>query len=213
MTVPTDATKDFLDDGSVDTPAQALAELEALVDKLNTLLAHLRTSGITSGTSVLGIGSGLQSSGGNLIVNAGTGVDQILQLANVGGSAGIPSALKATQAELEAETTNGHYVSPEVVKHALGVAKFWAMWDGTDADPITPAASYNVSSITKLGTGDYRVNFTTGFSSNNYCPGAASSAARTSHQAIGTGYRVQTFNVAGSAADAPIITAWGWGDQ
>lgn len=212
MTIPSPSTKVHLDSGS-DDPKQARAELATLVDNVNTMRSHLLSSAITSGTNVLGVGAGLAASQGNLIVNIGTGIGQIIQIASVGGSAGIPSGLKATQAELEAETANGHYISPEVMKHHPGVAKFWAFWDGTQAGPITPTADYNVTDITDNGTGDQRVNFDTAFSSFNYCPGAASSAARTSHQAVGTGYRIQTYNVAGSLADAPIVTAWGWGDQ
>jgi len=44
----------------------------------------------------------------------------------------------------------------------LRIAKAWVNFDGTLSTPITPRASYNVSSITKNGTGDYTVNFTTG---------------------------------------------------
>ena len=79
MTIPTAAAKEHLDSGT-DDPKQARAELASLVDKFNTIRSHLLSSGITSGTNVLGIGTGLQSSGGNLAVNAGTGIGQIVQL-------------------------------------------------------------------------------------------------------------------------------------
>lgn len=41
-------------------------------------------------------------------------------------------------------------------------------FDGNDSDPITPDAEYNVDSVTKNGTGDYTINFTTNASSTNY---------------------------------------------
>jgi hypothetical protein len=45
----------------------------------------------------------------------------------------------------------------------------WCSFDGTAAGPtITPLASYNVASITKNGTGDYTITFTTALSSANY---------------------------------------------
>jgi hypothetical protein len=48
------------------------------------------------------------------------------------------------------------------------IAKAWVNFDGTLATPITPRASYNVSSVTKNGTGDYTVNFTTAMADANY---------------------------------------------
>jgi hypothetical protein len=49
-----------------------------------------------------------------------------------------------------------------------GIAKAWVNFDGTTASPSTIRASYNVSSITKNGTGDYTVNFTTALADGNY---------------------------------------------
>lgn len=45
----------------------------------------------------------------------------------------------------------------------------WVSFDGTLSGTISPAASGNVTSITKLGTGYYRVNFTTAMPDANYC--------------------------------------------
>lgn len=90
MTIPSAAAKTHLDSGT-DDPKQARGELADLVDKFNTLRSHLTTSGLTSGTSVLGIGTGLQSLSGNLRVNVGSGVGQIVQLEDVGGTPGLPA--------------------------------------------------------------------------------------------------------------------------
>ena len=46
-----------------------------------------------------------------------------------------------------------------------GSAKAWANFNGSTA---VIRASYNVSSITKNGTGDYTVNFTNAFADTNY---------------------------------------------
>lgn len=48
-----------------------------------------------------------------------------------------------------------------------GSAKTWVNFNGSPATP-TIAASYNVSSITKGGTGNYTVNFTNALSDANY---------------------------------------------
>ena len=44
----------------------------------------------------------------------------------------------------------------------------WVNFDGTAASPITPRANYNVSSVTKNGTGDYTLNFTSALADANY---------------------------------------------
>ena len=52
------------------------------------------------------------------------------------------------------------------------IAKAWVNFDGTTS-PGTIRSSYNVSSITKNGTGDYTVNFTTAMADANYSWAAA----------------------------------------
>lgn len=47
-----------------------------------------------------------------------------------------------------------------------GRAKAWVKWNGTGTLAIN--ASYNVSTVTDNGTGDYQVNFTTAFANANY---------------------------------------------
>jgi hypothetical protein len=48
-----------------------------------------------------------------------------------------------------------------------GIAKAWVNFDGTGTPAIR--GSFNVSSITDNGTGDYTVNFTTAMPNANYC--------------------------------------------
>ena len=50
----------------------------------------------------------------------------------------------------------------------LGAAKTWVNFNGTTS-PGTIRSAYNVSSVTKNGTGDYTVNFTTALADTNYC--------------------------------------------
>ena len=57
----------------------------------------------------------------------------------------------------------------------LGSAKAWVNFNGTLSSPITPRASYNVTSVTKIGTGDYTITFTNAFADTNYCPVAMTS--------------------------------------
>jgi len=44
----------------------------------------------------------------------------------------------------------------------------WVNFNGTSSTPITPRASYNVSSVTKNGTGDYTLNFANALTDANY---------------------------------------------
>jgi hypothetical protein len=49
----------------------------------------------------------------------------------------------------------------------MGSAKAWVNFIGSSG---TTRSSYNVTSITRNGTGDYTINFTSAFSSVNYTP-------------------------------------------
>ena len=89
MTIPPAVGKTNVDDGASDTPAAGRQDIENVIDGFNDLRTHLLGSTITS--TPLGIGSGLQAAGNNLAVNVGNGIGQIVQLANVGGSAGLPA--------------------------------------------------------------------------------------------------------------------------
>lgn len=59
------------------------------------------------------------------------------------------------------------------------IFRVWANFNG-NANPSTIRGSNNVTSTTYLGTGNYRVNFTTAMSSNNYAVhvGASNAPAR-----------------------------------
>ena len=56
--------------------------------------------------------------------------------------------------------------STDVLNVINGSAKAWVNFNGTGTVAIS--GSYNVSSITDNGTGDYTINFTTAFPNANY---------------------------------------------
>ena len=94
---------------------------------------------------------------------------------------------RATETLMEAATSDGPAVTPLSVKWHPGVAKAWAVLDSSS----TALASHGVSSITDTGTGDQTVNFSTNFSSVNFCavatPGSsAASFVRTGNKAVGS---------------------------
>ena len=99
---------------------------------------------------------------------------------------------------------------------ASGLAKAWVNFNGTGTVAIR--ASFNVSSITDNGTGDYTVNFTTAFADANYSVALMSNTTGSSNYAFNTTInggtaktasivRVNTYNVAAPAlADVTDIS-------
>ena len=67
---------------------------------------------------------------------------------------------------LVAQTISNGTVSTSSANVIQGSAKAWVNFNGTGAVAIR--ASYNVSSITDNGTGDYTINFTNALSDANY---------------------------------------------
>jgi pectate lyase-like protein len=62
----------------------------------------------------------------------------------------------------------------------------WAEFNGTSSSPITPRANLNISSVTKNGTGDYTVNFTSALADANYaCAITANSGSSADYYATG----------------------------
>ena len=62
-----------------------------------------------------------------------------------------------------------------------GIAKAWASWTGTTG---AIRGSFNVSSVTRNGTGDYTVNFTTTMADANYSVVGSCSADSAPSQAV-----------------------------
>ena len=68
---------------------------------------------------------------------------------------------------LVAQTISNGTVSTSSANVIQGSAKAWVNFNGTTS-PGTIRAQYNVSSVTKNGTGRYTVNFTNAFADANY---------------------------------------------
>ena len=93
-----------------------------------------------------------------------------------------------------------------------GSAKAWVNFNGTGTVAIR--ASYNVSSITDNGTGDYTVNFTTALADANYSAlfatsrdGSTVTVAPNLLTLTSSSTRVELFTTTTAAADRAIITA------
>lgn len=81
---------------------------------------------------------------------------------------GVPSALKLTTARTINGVSFDGTANIDVPASGVSAAKAWVNFNGTLSTPITPSSSYNVSSVTKNGTGDYTINFTTPMGDTNY---------------------------------------------
>jgi hypothetical protein len=72
---------------------------------------------------------------------------------------------------LVAQTISNGTVSTSSANVIQGSAKAWVeMSNTTNGGTTTILASYNVSSISKTGAGQYQVNFTNAFADTNYTP-------------------------------------------
>lgn len=95
-----------------------------------------------------------------------------------------------------------------------GIAKAWVNFNGTGTVAIR--GSFNVSSITDNGTGNYTVNFTTAMPNSNYAASVTGDLGNVGDFAIGctddsvarttTAVRVRIGNTAGGAADSNVVS-------
>lgn len=143
-----------------------------------------------------------------------------IKISTLLGLAAVPSA--ATQAQQETASSTSVYVSPGRQQFHPSAAKAWCLFDGTGTPAVT-GTPYNVSSITDNGTGDHTVNWTTSFSSANYCVVTANNgytgvkAVTTCIRALAAGsVRVMTQQLSSdtvSAVDLTQICVAAFGDQ
>lgn len=111
--------------------------------------------------------------------NGGTargGSIDLTTMAAGAASAIMHSGIAANKSAMETATDLGRPVVPGLMHHHPGVAKAQAFFGIVAGAPVL-VSSYNVSSITDVGTGLFNVNFTTPFSSANWAPIATPSAA------------------------------------
>jgi len=166
-----------------------------------------------------------------------TGVTGVLPIANGGtGATTGPTALTAlglvsasttaegivelaTNAEAAAGTDATRAITPSTLRDGLNASgtapvyacRAWVNFDGTTATPSTIRASGNVSSVTKNGTGDYTINFTTAMPDADYAffithNSTVSGAGFTRFvSATTSAFRFVTTDSGGNAADLPRV--------
>lgn len=157
----------------------------------------------------------------NLAVNGTLSVSAQATLAGltVGGvlsGTSVAGAIVATQANMESAASAGStsiIVTPGRFQYHPGSAKGWVRFDGS-ATSVTAASSYNVSSITDNGTGNYTVFWSTAFSANSYAVDVSSSLNNSRVASVSTNSaQVIMLDLSGTAADATIVSVIAFGDQ
>lgn len=109
---------------------------------------------------------------------------------------------------------NGVANTPPTIQDSAGTqigtfCRAWVNFDGTAASPITPRASFNVSSVTKSSAGLYTVTFTTTLADANYSTQV--SCSDSNRPGVNTGgtasaCAVTTRNNANTLTDVAIVT-------
>lgn len=160
------ATGDYVDvTGTTAITALTLSEGQEKVIQFDGALI------LTNGASlILPTGANITTASGDVAVFRGE-ASSVVRCIGYQRANGEPLAIDisdygASQAEQEAGTEADKIVTPSVQQHHPSAAKAWVNFVGTGTVSIND--SYNVTSITDNGTGDYSVNFTTNFSSANY---------------------------------------------
>lgn len=103
------------------------------------------------------------------------------------GYGSLDSSATATQSDMEAASATNKIVTPGRQHFHPSAAKAWLKWNtaGTTID-----ASYGISSVTNNGAGDETVNFSTAFSSANYCVLATSHQSDVGNAGTSAGPRI-----------------------
>lgn len=132
------------------------------------------------------------------------------------GTAWVAGAVAASQAEQEAASSTSVFVSPGRQQFHPSAAKGWIRADAAGGT----SASYNVASITDIGTGILGVSWNTDFSSANYCVVATqqSDAPWVVHVSTAGGIlagslQIKSEDYAGNVGDPGYYNVCGYGDQ
>lgn len=85
------------------------------------------------------------------------------------------AAIAATQTQMFVGTANTVFATPLVSQYHPGVAKAWVIIVAAGTI-LAPSGSYNLSSLTDTGTGDYTANFSTAFASSSFVRASSADA-------------------------------------
>jgi hypothetical protein len=161
-----------------------------------------------NGTSALANPVSINNTGELQLKAAGFGIK--FQDGTIQTTASASAFPAATQAEQETGSSLTVGVTPGRQQFHPSASKAWVRFNSAG----TVAASYNITSITNNGTGDWTVNIGTDFSSANYCGVALIGGSGGLVANIGTLPGAGTFRVLSVSDPTPdLICATFFGDQ
>lgn len=198
-------------------------QLKLGVDGPTIISTTTNSLGISSGTAITAIDGTAGAEATVLFYNISnvnfTGLKAPVSPAGITFS--LPPAFPVADNSLMMSTSTGLLgftatTTGNSAANAAGVAKFFCVFDGTAGSP-SPISQYNVSAINKLGTGTYRINFTSALSS-------ASMALAISTGAVGgttlpisivfsrntTDVTIQIFDTANTSQDSAYVSITGF---
>jgi hypothetical protein len=117
------------------------------------------------------------------------------------------TTLGTTKVTAIADSAGSNSSTPAAI--ANGTAKAWVNFNGTGTVAIR--ASYNVSSITDNGTGDYTVNFTTALADANYAAIASSQESSSTAPLVTWAPRISGLTVSNFRVASPPENSTGGG--
>lgn len=173
------------DDATIVTPKKLATWFAANVSQATELLAGLAkiatTGQVTAGTDDATIVTPLKLS------------QRIAATAPVAASELISGVIRlASQTQANAGSDDATAVTPKKLRAAANTCTAWVSWNGTGT--VAVRDSYNVSSITDNGVGDFTVNFATPMVSSTY----------SFSYTVGGG---SVISIATGAATAPTVSA------
>jgi len=156
------------------------------------------------------------SGGGSIAINAPSSAGSDTDLLDTSGNLSLTGNCKVGTIT----DTSGNN-SSTTAQIAQGRAKAWVNFNGTGTVAIRD--SFNVSSITDNGTGDYTINFTSALANANYVvTGTSGGQSNTSNGAVyqydqataktTSACRILLINTSGGVVDPPQIAVAVFGD-
>lgn len=114
-----------------------------------------------------------------------------------------PALTGTPTAPTAASGTSNNQIATTAFVQTNGAVKAWGVYN--PANSSTMAASFNIASVSKLGTGEYRFTFTTNMPSTNYAIVATASSAL----ATGVVCNIPLAGVLNSRFDTQVVTPGG----